>query len=210
MALCGFTNEKERGVLYMDFKERIYSVLIISASEKFNTSLKELFPEFKYTPVLFETNISTAKRTLAEYDFDFVIINSPLPDDDGVRFAIDLSSKNNSVVMLLVRNEIYESIFEKVSGYGVYTLPKPTSRQIIGQSLDWMASTRERIRKFEKKAVSLEDKMQEIRIINRAKWLLISELGMAENDAHRYIEKQAMDRCVSRKEIAEEIIKTYS
>ena len=73
-----------------------------------------------------------------------------------------------------------------------------------------MASTRERIRKFEKKAVSLEDKMQEIRIINRAKWLLISELGMAENDAHRYIEKQAMDRCVSRKEIAEEIIKTYS
>ena len=33
---------------------------------------------------------------------------------------------------------------------------------------------------------------------------------MAESDAHRYIEKQAMDRCISKKEVAEEIIKTYA
>ena len=52
--------------------------------------------------------------------------------------------------------------------------------------------------------------MEEIRLVNRAKWLLISELKMDEPDAHRYIEKQAMDRCVTRREVAEEIIKTYS
>ena len=51
--------------------------------------------------------------------------------------------------------------------------------------------------------------MNEIRIVNRAKWLLIGELKMTEPDAHRYIEKQAMDRCVSRCQIAEEIIRTY-
>jgi len=51
--------------------------------------------------------------------------------------------------------------------------------------------------------------MNEIRLVNRAKWLLISELKMTEPDAHRYIEKQAMDRCVSKRRIAEEIIKTY-
>ena len=62
----------------------------------------------------------------------------------------------------------------------------------------------------EKKTLSLEDKMQEIRIINRAKWILISELKMTEADSHRYIEKQAMDRCVSKREIAEGIIRTYS
>ena len=43
----------------------------------------------------------------------------------------------------------------------------------------------------------------------RAKWLLVSELKMTEPNAHHYIEKQAMDRCVSKREIAEEIIKTY-
>ncbi|MBO5065156.1 MAG: ANTAR domain-containing protein [Clostridia bacterium] len=57
-----------------------------------------------------------------------------------------------------------------------------------------MSSARERLRKSEKKALSIE----EIRIVNRAKWLLISELKMDEQGAHRYIEKQAMDRCISK------------
>ena len=52
--------------------------------------------------------------------------------------------------------------------------------------------------------------MEEIRLVNHAKWLLISEVKMAEPDAHHYIEKQAMDRCISKREIAEEIIRTYS
>lgn len=51
--------------------------------------------------------------------------------------------------------------------------------------------------------------MAEIRVVNKAKWILISELKMNEPDAHRYIEKQAMDRCVTKQTIAEEIIKTY-
>ena len=62
---------------------------------------------------------------------------------------------------------------------------------------------------MEKKTLSVEEKMEEIRIVNRAKWLLISELKMDEPQAHRYIEKQAMDRCISKKEVAEEIIRTY-
>ena len=51
--------------------------------------------------------------------------------------------------------------------------------------------------------------MEEIRIIKRAKWLLISEKNMDDQKAHRYIEKQAMDRCLSKREIAEEIIRAY-
>ena len=80
---------------------------------------------------------------------------------------------------------------------------------MFSTALDWMDSARERLRKFEKKTLSFEEKMQEIRLVNRAKWLLISELKMEEPQAHRYIEKQAMDRCITRKEVAEEIINTY-
>ena len=57
---------------------------------------------------------------------------------------------------------------------------------------------------------AIEEKMEEIRFVNKAKWLLIRELKMDEPEAHRYIEKQAMDRCVTRREIAAEIIKLYS
>ena len=62
---------------------------------------------------------------------------------------------------------------------------------------------------MEQKTASIEEKMEEIRIVNRAKCLLIEQLKMTEKEAHRYIEKQAMDRCVTRRTIAENIISTY-
>jgi response regulator NasT len=81
---------------------------------------------------------------------------------------------------------------------------------MLALALDWMEVTIKRLRKIQKKTLSFEEKMVEIRVVNRAKWILISELKMEEPDAHRYIEKQAMDRCISRREVAEEIISTYS
>lgn len=109
-----------------------------------------------------------------------------------------------------MKREIYTDVHDKVAEYGVFTLPKPTPKSVLLQSLNWMESSRERLRRFEKKSLSIEEKMAEIRLVNRAKWFLISELSMSEPEAHRYIEKQAMDRCIAKRSIAEEIIKTYS
>lgn len=194
----------------MSFEEHVYSVLIVSATEKFITSVKELLSDFRFYPVDEEKSTSGARRAIAERTYDFIVINSPLPDGDGLRFAVDTSRGKNTVVLVMVRNELYNEVFDKVSPYGAYILSKPTSKQIITQALDWMVSTRERLRSLEEKSLSLEEKMQEIRIVNRAKWILISELKMTENDAHRYIEKQAMDRCISKRIMAEEIIKIYT
>lgn len=193
----------------MSLKERVYSVLVISAKENFNASLQSLLPESKYTPVQIVSSVSLAKRVLLERSFDFVFINTPLPDDFGTRFAIEISGNKGTVILLLVRNEVYEEVCDKVTEYGILTLPKPASKQMVAHTLNFMAGIRERLRKLEKKSLSMEEKMKEIRLVNRAKWVLIDELKMSEADAHRYIEKQAMDRCVSRREIAEEIISTY-
>ena len=113
-------------------------------------------------------------------------------------------------MLLLVKNDIHSEIYDKVMEYGVFTLPKPTSKPTVTLALNWMGSARERLRQLEKKSLSVQEKMAEIRLVNRAKWVLISELNMSEPDAHRYIEKQAMDRCVTKQRIAEEIIKTYA
>ena len=193
----------------MSLKERVYSVLVISAKENFNTSLQSLLPESKYAPVQMVSSVSLAKRVLLERSFDFVFINTPLPDDFGTRFAIEISGNKGTVILLLVRNEVYEEVCDKVTEYGILTLPKPASKQMVAHTLNFMAGIRERLRKLENKSLSMEEKMKEIRLVNRAKWVLIDELKMSEADAHRYIEKQAMDRCVSRREIAEEIISTY-
>ena len=194
----------------MSLKERVYSVLIVSAAEGLNTSLSELLPESRYSPKQFVSNISAAKRVLAERAFDFVIINSPLPDDIGTRFAIDTGGSKETVVLFMIRAELQPDIYDKVAEHGVFVLPKPTSKPTMLTALSWMSSAREKLRKTEKKTHSVEEKMEEIRIVNRAKWLLISELKLDESEAHRYIEKQAMDSRVSKRTVAEEIIKTYT
>ncbi len=193
----------------MEIKERVYSVLIVSSSEKFNQALLGLLPTSNYSPICFAGNVSAAKREMLEREFDFVFINTPLPDDFGIKFAVDLSHGKSTVALVFVRSEIYSEVYEKAVVHGVLTLPKPTSAQAMNQAFDWMCAIRERLRRQEKKTLSMEEKMEEIRLINRAKWLLIGELKMTESEAHRYLEKQAMDRCVTRREIAENIIKTY-
>lgn len=194
----------------MVFGENYYSVLVVSAAEKFNDTMITLLPSSDYYPVKFVTNIAAAKRAFLEQRYDFVIINAPLPDEFGTRFATDISNGNGTVALLIVRAEVHEDIHAKVVADGIFTLSKPTSTQTILHALEWMAAARERLRRLESKATSIEKKMEDIRLVNRAKWLLIENLKMTEADAHHYIEKQAMDRCVNRREIALNIIKTYS
>lgn len=55
----------------------------------------------------------------------------------------------------------------------------------------------------------LQNKLEEIRLIDRAKCVLIQYLNMTEQQAHRYIEKQSMDLRQSRVVTAESILKTY-
>ncbi len=194
----------------MSLEVRIYSILLVSSSTGFVDTMRSLLPENRYSPVCTAENVSAAKRVLAERVFDFVIINSPLSDGSGLRLATDIAEQRNTIPLLLVKGEEYPDMLDRTIRNGVYILAKPLTRATTAVALAWMAASRERIRVTEKKELSFEEKMGEIRVVNRAKWLLISELNMSEPEAHRYIEKQAMDRCIPRRQIAEEIIRMYS
>lgn len=192
----------------MQLEEHFYDILLVSASEKFNQSLLPLLPESRFS-VKVLGDIASARRNILQKRPDIIIINAPLPDDFGTRFAIDVCENSSTGVLLIIKSELYSEITAKVSPLGVLTLSKPTTSGMIIQSLQLLCSMRERLRRMEQKTISVEEEMQEIRIINRAKWILIDELKMTEAQAHRYIEKQAMDRCVTKKTVAENIILTY-
>ena len=193
----------------MEFTERRYSVLLVSSSPKFNESMLALLPESRFYPVAAVSDVSSARRRLLENQYDIVIINAPLPDDFGTRLALNICDNSGTAVLLLVKAEHYPDINGRVSPFGVLVLPKPASSQTVSQSLQLLCGTRERLRRMEQKTASIEEKMEEIRIINRAKLLLMEQLKMTEKEAHRFIEKQAMDRCVTRITIAQSILSTY-
>lgn len=191
----------------MVFMERTYSVLVVSSSEKFHTAALALLPVSEYYPVLRAKSVSEAKRRLLEQSFDIVMINTPMPDDFGLRLGIDVSG--GSVVLLFVKSELYEEICVKAQEHGVMTIAKPVSRQFFRQTMHMLCAARERLRRAEERQMSVEEKIAEIRLVNRAKWLLIEHRGMTEDEAHRHIEKQSMDRRVSKREVAEEIVKEW-
>ena len=193
----------------MEFTERRYSVLLVSSSSKFNESMLALLPESRFYPVAAVSDVSSARRRLLENKYDIVIINAPLPDDFGTRLALNICDNSGTAVLLFVTAENYPDINGRVSPFGVLALPKPTTSQAVSQSLQLLCGTRERLRRMEQKTASIEEKMEEIRIINRAKLLLMEQLKMTEKEAHRFIEKQAMDRCVTRITIAQSILSTY-
>ena len=72
-----------------------------------------------------------------------------------------------------------------------------------------LAAVRIQLEQMQHKTEKLEAKVADIRIINRAKLLLVQHLQMTETEAHKYIEKQAMDTSMRRRTIAENIIRTY-
>ena len=193
----------------MVFQERTYAVLVVSASAAFDRTVSDLLPRNDFWPVDLVKSCGEARRALLDRVYDIVLINAPLPDDFGMRLAIDLCSTSHAGVLLCVKSALYNDVYSKVTPHGVLTLSKPTSLPMITHSLRVLCALRERLRKLEAKQQSVEERMEEIRLVNRAKWLLIQHQGMTEAQAHRYIEKQSMDIRVSKGAVAQDIIKTY-
>jgi len=193
----------------MVFQEASYSVLLVSASEKVNTVMVSLLPASEYFPVTTVKSAGEARRRLAETAYDIVIVNTPLPDDFGVRLAEDVCRKTQAGVLLLVKRELQDEIYYKVMGAGVVTLPKPTSEPVVTLMLRALCAGRERLRRVEEKQSSVEKKIEELRIVNRAKWLLIQRLQMTEEDAHSYIQRRAMDQRITQRRAAEDILRAY-
>lgn len=188
-------------------KER-YRTLIVSGAGKMTELFRDTFPGSQYKDVSSAATAGDAKRLCVSHVYDIVIINTPLADDFGVRTAIDLSEQHHNMgILLLVKNEMYEQAASQAEDYGIIALPKPTTKQNLYIAVKMLSALQMKLRRMEKESRRLKEKMQELRAIDRAKWILVDQRKMSEPDAHRYIERKAMDRCVRKIDIAEEILR---
>ena len=186
----------------------VYSVLVVSPAGRGADFLASVFDAPTFDPVVNALSAGEARRLLSSEQYNLIAVNSPLPDETGIDFCID-AAQGPSGVMLFVKNDIYEIVSSQCTREGIFVIPKPNTQRNVAQSVTLLCAICERLRKYEKKTRTLREKMDSIRIVNRAKWLLIERLGMTEQDAHGYIEKEAMNRRRTSREIAEEIIRMY-
>lgn len=184
------------------------SLLIVSSSDQFTQSLKTVLPNARFDSTVGADSVAEAKRKLNDREFDVVLVNAPLIDEFGVDFACGATSEGALCALLFVKADRFGEVCATAAPRGVFVLAKPTQGAVVLQALDFLCGIGDRLRRMEEKSASFEEKIQEIRIVNRAKLLLVEQLKMTEAEAHRFIEKQAMDRCVAKRAVAEGIIAT--
>lgn len=149
------------------------------------------------------------RRRMLEIEYDLLIINMPLTDETGAALAVDMAESTVSGIILIVASENADYVQHEVGNYGVFVVSKPLNMQILAQAVKFITASRKRMLRMRDKQVELQKKIDDLKVISRAKCCLIQYLNMTERQAHRHIEKQAMDMRCSRRTIAEQIIKTY-
>ena len=188
--------------------KNIYKVLVAGANDKTFALLQTLLPGSSYDPPLRAGSAGEAKRMALDYAVDIAILNAPMRDEFGTQLALNLA-RDNVGVLLLVPGESFDGVRDQVEDEGVMALAKPLARQTLEMGLHMITALRGKLLQMDRRNRALQEKMTDIRTINRAKWLLIEQLRMTESEAHYYIERQAMDTRLSRREVAEDIIRSY-
>ena len=186
------------------------SVLIVSGSAQGIKFISDLLDPAFFSPVRYVKSGSEARRALGSENIDILIVNAPLPDEFGDELAADAVEVNGIGTLLLVKSELYAEKSDTFARHGVLVLPKPLTRQILTQAFRLMLTSQLRVKTIVKENKLLRAKLEENKVISRAKCLLIEKLAMHEPEAHRYIEKVARDTRKTRYEVAVSILKEYA
>ena len=153
----------------------------------------------------------------AQAPADLLIAVMPLSDGTGVEGIIDVAQRHPQLMsILLVRQEAYEQVTYQCRNQQIFVIAMPFKRQVLAEAASFMLRIRTVIDDKDKELARMRKNLNEIRIITSAKIRLMQTRQMTEEEetrqmteeeAHYYLEKEAMDRSLSKKEVAEEILR---
>lgn len=186
------------------------SVLIVSNTSATMGIISSMLTSQSFSRIVTAQAGNEARRTLLENDFDLVIIDTPLTDEFGEDFALHTAENTSSGVVMLVDGMRLDDMNAIVEDSGVYVIPKPVAPDFFYQAVRLLLASRTKLLKLEDENRKLQNKLEETRIVGRAKCLLIQKLQLTEEEAHKFIEKQSMNTRQSRLMTAESLIRSYS
>lgn len=148
-----------------------------------------------------------ARRALCEGGFSLIVVNAPLPDEYGRELAA-LAAEDGTDAVLICPAPMADKLAAGMEreGAGVFVLAKPLSRQQTAFALRMIRAGRRRVQRLIDQNRRLTKRLEESRVLTRAKCALALHYGMTEEEAHREIEKRAMNARVSAREAALEIL----
>ncbi len=183
-------------------------ILLISSTVKGGQLLQDMLCTIPGELVLVQSG-AQARRTLSEEDYALIVINSPLSDEFGHDLAVDFVTNTAAGVILLVKSELADDVADRVEPSGVLCLAKPMTRSAMLHTVKIALAAHNRLNQLLQEKRTLERRLEQQRLVDRAKFLLMEHASMSEAQAHRYIVKQSMDLRTTKEAVANQVLSMY-
>ena len=167
--------------------------LIASAGVNANAYLAARLGELGYARPVIVASGAEARRRMLEEDFELILVNAPLPDEFGHALCIDAVDKTDAGVVLLAKAAACDELTPAMNEQGVLVVGRPFPAGLLVQAVQMAAAGNRRLRRLRAENERIQARLAQLRLVGRAKCLLIQHRGLTEAEAHRLIEKQAMD-----------------
>ncbi len=187
------------------------NVIVISSSSSAAESLSAFIREFFHCQVTIAENGRQAREILSSRrTFELVLINSPLADEAGIELAEYASEATAASCLVLIKSENYEKVSPRADRGDIILVVKPFSRQVLHQVIKAVNIALRRSYAMYEETVRLERKIEEIKLVDKAKFRLMQYRNMTEEEAHSYLEQYAMKNRKKKTIAASEIIDKIS
>ena len=167
--------------------------LIVSSGEKGRDMLCGVLTDMGAGDISTVTSGAEARRGFADADWQVILINTPLSDEFGHELAVFAAGSTGAGVVLLVKAEMADEVAARVEDAGVFVVPKPLNRALLFGAVKLAQAANRRIMGLQRQNNILQQKIDDIRLVDRAKCALIQYRLLTEPEAHRYIEREAME-----------------
>ena len=179
-------------------------ILVAEDEALIRMDLVEMLQEAGYTVVAQATNGEEAIALATEHRPDLAILDVKMPILDGISAAEKIISIA-PVLMLTAFSQ--RELVERARDAGVMAyVVKPFTIGDLVPAIEIAISRHTQMRSLAEEVADLHERLETRKIIDRAKGILMKALNLSEPEAFSWIQRAAMDRRLTMKEVAHAVI----
>ena len=139
---------------------------------------------------------------------DVVLLDVHMPDGSGIEAAEEITRALPGTAVVLFSGDPSVSLTERdiAATSAVAFLPKPAPPKVIDSTLRLAVSRARELAAARKDATTARRQLEERKLIERAKGILMRRTGSSEQEAYRILQRTSQDRSVPMVEIAQTVI----